>query len=62
MDDIPPLTPTGVAILTSMNGDYRRKVIKALEGMKPEWDHIDGAEHVIDTCIGAVKNVPLSET
>jgi hypothetical protein len=38
MNEPGALTPTGVAVLTSMNADYRRKVIKALEGMKPEME------------------------
>ena len=61
MDDLPPLTPNGVAILTMMNGDYRRKVVKALEALKPEHDHLDGAEYIIDECIKAVRNVELTE-
>jgi hypothetical protein len=55
------LTPTGVAILTSMNGDYRRKVVKALEALIPEFDHLDGAEYIVSRCIEAVRNVALSE-
>jgi hypothetical protein len=61
MNDPGALTPNGVAILTMMNGEYRRKVIKALEALIPEHDHLDGHEYVINECIKAVRSVELAE-
>ena len=60
--ELPPLTPTGVAVLTMMNGEYRRKVIAALKNVRDGWDHLDGETQAIDACIEAVRGIPLVDS
>jgi hypothetical protein len=55
------LSPYGIAILSIINADYRRNVIKALEALIPEHDHLDGHEYVINECIKAARSVELIE-
>lgn len=54
------LTPTGTALLTLMISDYRKRIIASLESEKPEVDHLDGPEYLIDRCMAADTEGPPS--
>jgi hypothetical protein len=56
------LSPSGFAMITLLNADYRRKVIKAIEALIPQHDHLDGSEYCINECIKAVRSVELTES
>jgi hypothetical protein len=62
MNEPSPLTPNGVAILTMMNGEYRRKVLKALEQVRTNWDCHEWPVMAIDACIEAVRAIELVDT